>query len=97
MTVYQPQGVIPTGRAKDYIPLPATDKPVKERSPTVQHIFQGYLAKYQNPPSCPMSMASGSLAFLANPTASRATWELQQKEDLPDLEDGGSRIGNVNS
>jgi hypothetical protein len=58
------------GRAVDYIAL--QDQPDKEQQPTVEQIHKESLAKYPDAlPPGPMSMASGSPAYLATPTASK--------------------------
>jgi hypothetical protein len=59
-----------TGRAEDYIALP--DQLAQEQQPTVEQIHKECLAKYPDTlPPGPMSMASGSLAYLATPAASK--------------------------
>jgi hypothetical protein len=58
------------GRSEEYIFL--QDKPASEQLPTVAQIHKESLAKYPGTlPPGPMSMASGSPAFLATPMASK--------------------------
>jgi hypothetical protein len=64
------EGEPATRKMEDYIPLP--DQPAQEKQSTVEQIHQTCLAKYPDTlPPGPMSMASGSLAFWAVPTASK--------------------------
>jgi hypothetical protein len=59
-----------TGRAEDYIAL--QHPPAQEQQPTVEQIHKNCQAKYPDTlPPGPMSMASGSPAYLATPTASK--------------------------
>jgi hypothetical protein len=59
-----------TGRAEDYIAL--LHQPVQEQQSMVEQIHKNCLAKYPDTlPPGPMSMASGSPAYLATPTASK--------------------------
>jgi hypothetical protein len=62
------------GRAGEYISL--QDKPAKDQRPMVAQIHKESLAKYPGTlPHGPMSMASGSPAFLAIPTASKPDFQ----------------------
>jgi hypothetical protein len=70
LTVFRPPET-EARKTEDYMALPSTDELAKKESPTVGQMFQGNLAKYPNPPAGPMTMASGSPAFLADPMASR--------------------------
>jgi hypothetical protein len=77
-----------TGKAEDYIAL--QDQPAQEKQPTVEQIHQTCLAKYPDTlPPGPMSMASGSPAFWAVPTASNPPGPpsppQQQQNDQPAL------------
>jgi hypothetical protein len=102
LTVFRPpkrEAKTEAGRTDDHTGVP--DVSAKEQSPMLGQIYQESLTKYKNPPSGPMSMASGSPAFLAKPLTSKAAARpllpQQQKEDEPASKDRSSRIGNVNS
>jgi hypothetical protein len=78
-----------TGRAEDYIAL--RDQLAQEQQPTVEQIHKDCLAKDPDTlPPGPMSMASGSPAYLATPTASKpprppSPPQQQQQDDQPAL------------
>jgi hypothetical protein len=78
-----------TGRAEDYIAQ--MDQPAQEQQPTVEQIHKECLAKYPDTlPPGPMSMASGSLAYLATPAASKPPRpplppQQQQQDNQPAL------------